>query len=127
MRKIISLLLGFSLITSMAWGQKKIVLEGDTLIAITPKELVTVNKIIVDLEHTKKQVALQDTMIRLDSLELCMKDSIIETQRIKEVKLNSYWNDQITMEKKKRKKSIFWSSGIGVTVGLILGLCIGVF
>ena len=127
MRKIISLLLGFFLITSMAWGQKKIVLEGDTLIAITAKELVTVNKIIVDLEHTKKQVALQDTMIRLDSLELCMKDSIIETQRIKEVKLNSYWNDQITMEKKKRKKSIFWSSGIGVTVGLILGLCIGVF
>lgn len=127
MRKIISLLLGFFLITSMAWGQKKIVLEGDTLIAITPKELVTVNKIIVDLEHTKKQMALQDTMIRLDSLELCMKDSIIETQRIKEVKLNSYWNDQITMEKKKRKKSIFWSSGIGVTVGLILGLCIGVF
>ena len=127
MRKIISLLLGFFLITSMAWGQKKIVLEGDTLIAITPKELVTVNKIIVDLEHTKKQVALQDTMIRLDSLELCMKDSIIETQRIKEVKLNSYWNDQITMEKKKRKKSIFCSSGIGVTVGLILGLCIGVF
>lgn len=127
MRKIISLLLGFFLITSMAWGQKKIVLEGDTLITITPKELVTVNKIIVDLEHTKKQVALQDTMIRLDSLELCMKDSIIETQRIKEVKLNSYWNDQITMEKKKRKKSIFWSSGIGVTVGLILGLCIGVF
>lgn len=127
MRKIISLLLGFFLITSMAWGQKKIVLEGDTLIAITSKELVTVNKIIVDLEHTKKQVALQDTMIRLDSLELCMKDSIIETQRIKEVKLNSYWNDQITMEKKKRKKSIFWSSGIGVTVGLILGLCIGVF
>ena len=106
MRKIISLLLGFFLITSMAWGQKKIVLEGDTLIAITPKELVTVNKIIVDLEHTKKQVALQDTMIRLDSLELCMKDSIIETQRIKEVKLNSYWNDQITMEKKKRKKLI---------------------
>ena len=127
MRKIISLLLGFFLITSMAWGQKKIVLEGDTLIAITPKELVTINKIIVDLEHTKKQVALQDTMIRLDSLELCMKDSIIETQRIKEVKLNSYWNDQITMEKKKRKKSIFWSSGIGITVGLILGLCIGVF
>ena len=127
MRKIISLLLGFFLITSMAWGQKKIVLEGDTLIAITPKELVTVNKIIVDLEHTKKQVALQDTMIRLDSLELCMKDSIIETQRIKEVKLNSYWNDQITMEKKKRKKSIFWSSGIDITVGLILGLCIGVF
>lgn len=127
MRKIISLLLGFFLITSMAWGQKKIILEGDTLIAITPKELVTVNKIIVDLEHTKKQVALQDTMMRLDSLELCMKDSIIETQRIKEVKLNSYWNDQITMEKKKRKKSIFWSSGIGITVGLILGLCIGVF
>ena len=127
MRKIISLLLGFFLITSIAWGQKKIVLDGDTLVAITPKELVTVNKIIVDLEHTKKQVALQDTMIRLDSLELCMKDSIIETQRIKEVKLNSYWNDQITMEKKKRKKSIFWSSGIGVTVGLILGLCIGVF
>ena len=127
MRKIISLLLGFFLITSMAWGQKKIVLESDTLIAITSKELVTVNKIIVDLEHTKKQVALQDTMIRLDSLELCMKDSIIETQRIKEVKLNSYWNDQITMEKKKRKKSIFWSSGIGITVGLILGLCIGVF
>lgn len=127
MRKIISLLLGFFLITSMAWGQKKIVLEGDTLIAITPKELVTVNKIIVDLEHTKKQVALQDTMIHLDSLELCMKDSIIETQRIKEVKLNSYWNDQITMEKMKRKKSIFWSSGIGITVGLILGLCIGVF
>ena len=127
MRKIISLLLGFFLITSMAWGQKKIVLEGDTLIAITPKELVTVNKIIVDLEHTKKQVALQDTMIRLDSLELCMKDSIIETQRIKEVKLNSYWNAQITMEKKKRKKCIFWSSGIGITVGLILGLCIGVF
>lgn len=127
MRKIISLLLGFFLITSMAWGQKKIVLEGDTLVAITPKELVTVNKIIVDLEHTKKQVALQDTMIRLDSLELCIKDSIIETQRIKEVKLNSYWNDQITMEKKRRKKSIFWSSGIGITVGLILGLCIGVF
>lgn len=127
MRKIISLLLGFFLITSMAWGQKKIVLDGDTLVAITPKELVTVNKIIVDLEHTKKQVALQDTMIRLDSLELCMKDSIIETQRIKEVKLNSYWNNQITMEKKKRKKSIFWSSGIGITVGLILGLCIGVF
>lgn len=127
MRKIISLLLGFFLITSMAWGQKKIVLEGDTLIAITLKELVTVNKIIVDLEHTKKQVALQDTMIRLDSLELCMKNSIIETQRIKEVKLNSYWNDQITMEKKKRKKSIFWSNSIGITVGLILGLCIGVF
>ena len=81
--KIIIVLLSFVLSSS---AQNKVVINGDTLVTITPENLKTINKIIVDLEYSKKIQTRQQNIIKQDSVLLGIKDSLILQYNIREKK-----------------------------------------
>ena len=105
-----------------SYAQEKVVLNGDTLVTITPKQLGTINEIIVRYEYGQKEIELKDSIISLDNRSLVLKDSIIVLQK------NNILLQEIINEDLKRKskinvrKSIFISSGVGIVVGLLIGL-----
>ena len=96
-------------------------IEGDTIVAITPKNLRTINGILVDYEAIKKQGLLKDSIISLDSVMLEKKDSIILFQnKEKELMVREF-----DLEMKKQKKNIILGGGIGVIIGILMGLLLG--
>lgn len=126
--KIIIVLLTFALSSS---AQNKIVMNGDTLVTITPENLKTINKIIVDLEYSKKIQAKQHNIIKRDSILLGIKDSLISLYNVREKKKEEYYiiqtskliEDNHRLKKKVRRKST-WLGGIGLVLGLLVGLLV---
>lgn len=123
--KIIIVLLFFVLSSS---AQNKVVINGDTLVTITPENLKTINKIIVDLEYSKKIQTRQQNIIKQDSVLLGIKDSLILQYNIREKKKEEYYISQasklIEDNNKLRKKARVKSTWLG-TIGLVLGLLVG--
>jgi hypothetical protein len=123
--KIIIVLLFFVLSSS---AQNKVVINGDTLVTITPENLKTINKIIVDLEYSKKIQTRQQNIIKQDSVLLGVKDSLILQYNIREKKKEEYYISQasklIEDNNKLRKKARVKSTWLG-TIGLVLGLLVG--
>ena len=123
--KIIIVLLSFVLSSS---AQNKVVINGDTLVTITPENLKTINKIIVDLEYSKKFQTRQQNIIKQDSVLLGIKDSLILQYNIREKKKEEYYISQtsklIEDNNKLRKKARVKSTWLG-TIGLVLGLLVG--
>lgn len=123
--KIIIVLLSFVLSSS---AQNKVVINGDTLVTITPENLKTINKIIVDLEYSKKIQTRQQNIIKQDSVLLGVKDSLILQYNIREKKKEEYYISQasklIEDNNKLRKKARVKSTWLG-TIGLVLGLLVG--
>ena len=102
-------------------AQKVMKIDGDTIVAITPKNLRTINGILVDYEAIKKQGLLKDSIISLDSVMLEKKDSIILFQnKEKELMVREF-----DLEMKKQKKNIILGGGIGVIIGILMGLLLG--
>lgn len=123
--KIIIVLLFFVLSSS---AQNKVVINGDTLVTITPENLKTINKIIVDLEYSKKIQTRQQNIIKQDSVLLGVKDSLILQYNIREKKKEEYYISQasklIEDNNRLRKKARVKSTWLG-TIGLVLGLLVG--
>lgn len=102
-------------------AQKVMTVNGDTIVAITPKNLKTINGILVDYEAIKKQGSLKDSIISLDSVMLVRKDSIILFKdKEKELMVREF-----DLKMKKQKRNIFIGGGIGILVGILTGLLIG--
>lgn len=102
-------------------AQKVMRVGGDTIVAITPKNLRTINGILVDYEAIKKQGLLKDSIISLDSVMLEKKDSIILFQsKEKELMVREF-----NLEMKKQKKNIILGGGIGVIIGILTELLLG--
>ena len=81
-------------------AQRVMTVNGDTIVAITPRNLRTINGILVDYEAIKKQVSLKDSIISLDSVMLVRKDSIILFKdKEKELMVREF-----DLEMKKQKK-----------------------
>lgn len=122
---ILVFLLSFVLSSS---AQNKVVINGDTLVTITPENLKTINKIIVDLEYSKKIQTRQQNIIKQDSVLLGVKDSLILQYNIREKKKEEYYISQasklIEDNNKLRKKARVKSTWLG-TIGLVLGLLVG--
>lgn len=122
---ILVFLLSFVLSSS---AQNKVVINGDTLVTITPENLKTINKIIVDLEYSKKIQTRQQNIIKQDSVLLEIKDSLILQYNIREKKKEEYYISQasklIEDNNKLRKKARVKSTWLG-TIGLVLGLLVG--
>lgn len=122
---ILIFLLSFVLSSS---AQNKVVINGDTLVTITPENLKTINKIIVDLEYSKKIQTRQQNIIKQDSVLLGVKDSLILQYNIREKKKEEYYISQasklIEDNNKLRKKARVKSTWLG-TIGLVLGLLVG--
>ena len=126
--KIIIVLLAFVLSSS---AQNKVVINGDTLVTITPENLKTINKIIVDFEYSKKIQTKQQSIIRQDSILLGVKDSLISLYNIREKKKEEYYINQTNkliennnrLRKKAKMKST-WLGSIGLLIGLLVGLIV---
>ena len=125
---ILIFLLSFVLSSS---AQNKVVINGDTLVTITPENLKTINKIIVDLEYSKKIQTRQQNIIKQDSVLLGIKDSLILQYNIREKKKEEYYISQASkliednnrLKKKARTKST-WLGTIGLVLGLLVGLIV---
>lgn len=125
---ILIFLLSFVLSSS---AQNKVVINGDTLVTITPENLKTINKIIVDLEYSKKIQTRQQNIIKQDSVLLGVKDSLILQYNIREKKKEEYYISQASkliednnrLKKKARTKST-WLGTIGLVLGLLVGLIV---
>lgn len=111
MRKIERLLVClFFFIALPINAQRKVVIDKDTLVAITPKDLRTINGIIVDFEHTKELLSVKDTLLKLDSLHISnLEENLRLIEKREKIKV--------------RKKSLFYGIS-GTILGLVIGLLI---
>lgn len=115
-------------------SQEKVVINQDTLITITPKNLSTINGIIEEFEWTKVENGTLREIIKTDSIRICLKDSILVQQELREKKKEEFYIDQannLVKEKtsleeknKKLKKKATIFTGVGGILGLIIGILI---
>ena len=115
-------------------SQEKVVINQDTLITITPKNLSTINGIIEEFEWTKVENSTLREIIKTDSIRICLKDSILVQQELREKKKEEFYVDQannLVKEKtsleeknKKLKKKATIFTGVGGILGLIIGILI---
>lgn len=125
---ILLLLLILPLICS---AQKKVVINNDTLITITPDNLKTINKMIMDLDYHKQVVESYKELVKKDSVLLGVKDSLIVQYNIREAKKEQYYIDQTSKLmadnkriKKEGRKRTTWMSIICLLVGAVVGVLV---
>ena len=117
------------LVSTLSYSQEIIEYNGDTLVAITQKDLVTINSIIVDYEYTQKELGYYKNLSLVDSVLLCAKDSIIFEKDLMFKKKEDYYlnlnNDIQASLKRERKKSKIagYSFGAAVLVLITVVLC----
>ena len=117
------------LVSTLSYSQEIIEYNGDTLVAITQKDLVTINSIIVDYEYTQKELGYYKNLSLVDSVLLCAKDSIIFEKDLMSKKKEDYYlnlnNDIQASLKRERKKSKIagYSFGAAVLVLITVVLC----
>ena len=64
MKHIITIIALLFLILPGAQGQRKIIVDGDTLVAITPANLGTINSLLEDRHWLQKEVFWRDSLNR---------------------------------------------------------------
>ena len=126
--KMVAILLAFLSFLPVQ-GQEIMVVNKDTIVAITPKDVKTINTIIVGYEWRGKEIQALDSLVKKDSLLLATKDSLLATQLVREKKKEDYYIEQakaLATEnatlKKKKKVGVRTAGGIGLLVGLLIGL-----
>lgn len=118
---------------SSIYAQKKILINNDTVVAITPKELSTVNKIIESYEWSKKEIILKDSLIQLDSVNIATQDSLIAELKLREKKKEDFYinqslllkQEQERLKKEFKKKTILGIGG-GTLIGALVGILVGI-
>jgi hypothetical protein len=107
-----------------SYSQEIIEYKGDTLIAITQKDLVTINSIIVDYEYTQKELDYYKDLSVVDSALICAKDSIILEKDLILKKKEDYYIDlnnsiQASLKRERRKYQIAGGTLVGAVVVLV--------
>lgn len=132
-KRMLSLLLGLGMIMSVfcqTGYPKKVVWNKDTVLLITKFQLVTINRLINKGECSEAQLVLKnkegiisDSIIDIQKYQIYLKDSIIRVQN-KDIAIRIKFADsvraQLNEEKHKNIKNIFVSSGVGVSLGMLL-------
>lgn len=122
------ILLVFILVSSFLRSQEVIEYRGDTLISISPKDLVTINTVFTKYSFVKKELDLYKSLHLVDSALILTKDSILESTKSVYLEKEDYYmrsietlENLIEKEKKKHKitKGILVSSAL-VILGVIL-------
>jgi len=117
-----------------SYSQEKVIINQDTLVTITPKNLSTINGIIEEFEWTKAENGTLREIVKTDSVRLCLKDSILAQQELREQKKEEFYIDQAKTlvqekeslekdNKKLKKKTAIFSGGAGI-LGIIIGILI---
>ena len=114
------------MLISFCKSQEIIQYNNDTLVTITPKDVKTINSIIVDLETTKRIARLQREIIVSDSISKLERDSVMKYQTmVFDRKENHYINSinslENNLQREKRKRKICTSvlSFVAIIFGLI--------
>lgn len=125
------ILLLFLILPLVCSAQKKVVINNDTLITITPDNLKTINKMIMDLDYHKQVVEGYKELVKKDSVLLGVKDSLIVQYNIREAKKEQYYIDQTSKLmadnkriKKEGRKRTTWMSIVCLLVGAVVGVLV---
>lgn len=125
------ILLLFLILPLICSAQRKVVINNDTLITITPDNLKTINKMIMDLDYHKQVVEGYKELVKKDSVLLGVKDSLIIQYNIREAKKEQYYIDQTSKLmadnkriKKEGRKRTTWMSVICLLVGAVVGVLV---
>ena len=116
-------------VSVVSYSQQIIEYKGDTLVAITQKDLITINSVIVDYEYTQKELDYYKQLSKVDSATIRAKDSIIVEKDIMFKKKENYYIDlnnsiQTTLKRERRKYQIAgYSLGAAVVVLVTVILC----
>ena len=116
-------------VSVVSYSQQIIEYKGDTLVAITQKDLITINSVIVDYEYTQKELDYYKQLSKVDSATIRAKDSIIVEKDIMFRKKENYYIDlnnsiQTTLKREKKKYQIAgYSLGAAVVVLVTVILC----
>ena len=116
-------------VSVVSYSQQIIEYNGDTLVAITQKDLTTINSIIVDYEYTQKELGYYKNLSQVDSATISALDSIIIEKDIMFKKKEDYYIElnnsiQTTLKREKKKYQIAgYSLGAVVLVLVTVILC----
>ena len=116
-------------VSVVSYSQQIIEYKGDTLVAITQKDLITINSVIVDYEYTQKELGYYKQLSKVDSATIRAMDSIIVEKDIMFKKKENYYIDlnnsiQTTLKRERKKYQIAgYSLGAAVMVLVTVILC----
>ena len=116
-------------VSVVSYSQQIIEYKGDTLVAITQEDLITINSVIVDYEYTQKELGYYKHLSKVDSATIKAMDSIIVEKDIMFKKKENYYIDlnnsiQTTLKRERKKYQIVgYSLGAAVVVLVTVILC----
>lgn len=129
---LISILFLFFSFPLILKGQTMTVVNGDTIIQITPQQLSKINGIIEEWKWTKEENRLLKEKSSSDSIRISLMDEEIKTIEQREAKKEAYYtdrvstllteNDKLKIKNEKYKKKVVIGVGVGGAVGLVVGL-----
>ena len=125
------LFLFFSFHLSLS-GQTMTVINGDTIIQITPQQLGKINGIIEEWKWTKEENRLLKEKSNSDSIRIFLMGEEIKTIEQRETKKEIYYtdkvssllteNDKLKLQNKKYKKKFIIGAGVSGAIGIVVGL-----
>ena len=123
------LLLMMLLFPVISYSQTLVEYKGDTVIAITPEDLVKINTLFVSYDFLKSELGIYKTLYSNNASLLIMKDSLLSIKDDMIEKQIRYYEDftnnlqeTLKREKKKRKTTTTLLSGAIVVLGVMV-LC----
>lgn len=114
----------------------KIILnEGDTVVAVTPNQLVRINRDLNSFNYLQKsylnivnQLSVADSLNTVQKQMLSMQDEILAVESLKFERVMLVNDNLRTIFKKKKKetrnKALLIGGGVGLSIGFIVGVII---
>ena len=129
---LISILFLFFSFPQTLKSQTMTVVNGDTIIQITPQQLGKINGIIEEWKWTKEENRLLKEKSNSDSVRISLMGEEIKTIEQREAKKEVYYtdkvsnllteNDKLKIKNKKYKKKFIIGAGVSGAVGIVVGL-----
>lgn len=114
----------------------KIILnEGDTVVAVTPNQLVRINRDLNSFNYLQKsylnivnQLSVADSLNTVQKQMLSTQDEILAVESLKFERVMSMNDNLRTTFKKEKKetrnKALLIGGGVGLSIGFIVGVII---
>lgn len=114
----------------------KIILnEGDTVVAVTPNQLVRINRDLNSFNYLQKsylkivnQLSVADSLNTVQKQMLSTQDEILAVESLKFERVMLMNDNLRTIFKKKKKetrnKALLIGGGVGLSIGFIVGVII---
>lgn len=129
---LISILFLFFSFSQTLKSQTMTVVNGDTIIQITPQQLGKINGIIEEWKWTKEENRLLKEKSNSDSVRISLMGEEIKTIEQREAKKEVYYtdkvsnllteNDKLKIKNEKYKKKFIIGAGVSGAVGIVVGL-----